>query len=149
MTAATIISTLHPRLCVSQLSSWATITSYATEMIDAACNFVIGLHTRSSFVSCINPTRTKSPRAAAYKGALRNPISKACGHAANTAHTVISHAFESLGWKTIASYINLNNGPSIPFAKWLGTRFYAAVPQPKFEHPCRVHPLPKPGVPRW
>lgn len=74
---------------------------------------------------------------------LYNPADQGQGLAAEAARACIDHAWTTLKWDTIVSYIDPANAPSIVLAERLGATLDVDAPQPKPEKPCLVYRHPK------
>ena len=68
------------------------------------------------------------------------------GFAHEAAKACIDHAWTTLGWSEIVSYIAPENTRSIALAERLGARLDRQAPQPKPDKPCLVYRHPKPEV---
>jgi len=68
---------------------------------------------------------------------------KGIAHEAATA--AITHAFETLGWKTAVSYIAADNARSIALAERLGAQLDPDARIPRPDDPCLVYRHPAPG----
>lgn len=66
------------------------------------------------------------------------------GLAREAAQATIDHAWHTLGWATMVSYINPANTRSIALAERLGATLDPDAPQPKPDDPCLIYRHPKP-----
>ncbi len=67
------------------------------------------------------------------------------GYAFEAAQAAVAHAYETLGWDTVVSYIAEDNTRSIALAQRLGAQHDPSAPQPMPGKPCLVyrHPTPQ------
>ena len=77
---------------------------------------------------------------------LFDPATEGQGIAFEAAQACIAHAWETLGWTEIVSYIDHENTASVRLAERLGAILDENAKQPKPETPCFVYRHPKPGV---
>lgn len=66
------------------------------------------------------------------------------GIAREAASAAISHAWNTLKWETIVSYVDAANTRSIALAERLGATLDPDAPQPRPEKPCLVYRHPNP-----
>lgn len=65
------------------------------------------------------------------------------GIAREAAEVCVAHAYQSLGWDTVVSYIAAENAASIRLAERLGATLDEAAPQPDTTAPCLVYRHPR------
>jgi len=66
------------------------------------------------------------------------------GYAREAAQAAIDHAWNTLGWDTIVSYIVPGNDPSVALAERLGAVLHPDAPQPNPDRPILVYRHPHP-----
>ena len=75
---------------------------------------------------------------------LFDPASEGQGIAFEAAQACITHAWTTLGWPTIVSYIAHGNHASVALAERLGAQLDADAAVPKPDDPCHVYRHPRP-----
>ena len=79
---------------------------------------------------------------------LFDPATEGQGIALEAARACINHAWTTLGWTDIVSYIAQENTRSVALAERLGAVLDENAAQPKPDKPCFVYRHPKPMVQR-
>lgn len=77
---------------------------------------------------------------------LFDPASEGQGIAFEAAKACIAHAWNTLGWREIVSYIDTGNVASVRLAQRLGATLDETATQPKPDRPCFVYRHPKSGA---
>jgi RimJ/RimL family protein N-acetyltransferase len=73
-----------------------------------------------------------------------DPSQEGTGIAAEAARAAIDHAWHVLKWRSIVSYVGMDNARSVRLAEKLGARHDPDAPQPRPDRPCLVYRHPQP-----
>ncbi|SLN37071.1 GNAT family N-acetyltransferase [Roseisalinus antarcticus] len=73
-----------------------------------------------------------------------DPDLEGSGIATEAARAAVDHAFRTLGWQTVVSYIAKGNTRSVRLAEKLGATLDPEAPQPHPDRPCLVYRHPRP-----